>query len=282
MRFLCEGQGEMSAIKLTTISVEKPWGLTSLPKPFTHLSDGGKRIGEIWFEMPDGSQPELMVKYLFTSKRLSIQVHPDDKAAQAAGHKRGKDEAWVVLDAQPNSTVALGTVGKVSRKDLYQSALDGSIEQLMHWQPVKAGDVIYSPAGTVHAIGAGLTILEVQQNVDLTYRLYDYGRRRELHLEEGIAVSNPEPFQITPLSPQSDENVIWTVEGRKFTMTRFLGTVGMYGRIKRNAADWFIPLSGSGLICGQRFEAGECWLIKKSFELEDIGGADFILASAVD
>ena len=270
----------MTATKLIMRAVEKPWGLTSLPAPFTHLTDGGKRIGEIWFEMPDESQPELLVKYLFTSERLSIQVHPDDRAAKAAGHKRGKDEAWVVLDAKPDSTIALGTVAKVSRKELYQSALDGRIEQLMHWQPVKAGDVIYSPAGTVHAIGAGLTILEVQQNVDVTYRLYDYGRPRKLHLEEGIAVSIPEPFEVPPLPLQNDENVIWTIEGRKFTMTRFLGTVGMYGGIKRNLASWFIPLSGSGLICGQRFEAGECWLIKKSFELEDIGGADFIFVSA--
>lgn len=260
-------------------AIEKPWGQTSLPEPFSHLTQGGKRIGEVWFEPDDDSQPELMIKYLFTSERLSIQVHPDDHAAQAAGHKRGKDEAWVVLDAEPTSTVALGTTRKVTRDDLRMAAEDGSIEHLMHWQNVKQGDVIYSPAGTVHAIGAGLAILEVQQNVDLTYRLYDYGRPRELHLNRGIAVSNPEPFQIDPMPAETDENVLWTIEGRKFTMTRFLGTVGMYGPIKKKSSAWFIPLSGSGLICGQRFEAGECWLLKKSFELEDIGGCDFIMAS---
>jgi mannose-6-phosphate isomerase len=276
---LCHGENTMTATKLITRAVEKPWGQTSLPEPFNHLTQGGKRIGEVWFEMPDDSQPELLVKYLFTSERLSIQVHPDDRAAQAAGHKRGKDEAWVVLDAEPTSTVALGTTRKVTRDELRDAALDGSIEHLMHWQSVKQGDVIYSPAGTVHAIGAGLAILEVQQNVDLTYRLYDYGRPRELHLNRGIAVSNPEPFDIPPLPASDDENVKWSVEGAKLTMTRFLGTADMYGPIKKKSAAWFIPLSGSGLICGQRFNAGECWLIKKSFELEDIAGVDFIMAS---
>src|SRR3546814_2738640 len=92
---------------------------------------------------------------------------------------RGKDEAWLILAAEPDSTIALGTKRPVGREELRDAALDGSIEDLLDWKPVKAGDFYYSPAGTVHAIGAGITLIEVQQNVDLTYRLYDYGRPRD-------------------------------------------------------------------------------------------------------
>jgi mannose-6-phosphate isomerase len=271
----------MTAKKLTMRAIAKPWGQTRLTAPFDTLNPNGERIGEVWFEDDGEVEPELLVKYLFTSERLSIQVHPDDKSARALGHKRGKDEAWVVLAAEPGATIALGTVRPVLRDELRTAALDGSIEELMHWQPVKAGDVIYSPARTVHAIGAGLTILEVQQNVDLTYRLYDYGRPRELHLDQGIAVSDPEPFVIPEIPRNLDENVDWDIAGGKFTMTCFHGTTGIYGSIKRKSSAWFIPLSGTGLICGQPFKAGECWLIQKSFELENIAGAEFIMASPV-
>jgi mannose-6-phosphate isomerase len=235
-------------------------------------------IGEIWFEAPDGADPQLMVKYLFTSERLSIQVHPNDADAHAKGHKRGKDEAWVVLAAEPGATIALGTNRPVSREELRTAALDGSIEQLMHWQPVTAGDVIYSPAGTVHAIGAGLTILEVQQNVDLTYRLYDYGRPRELHLDDGIAVSDPLPFEIPPLPAQSDPAVLWALDGAKFKLSRHIGPGVTGGALDQGTSAWFIPLSGSGTLCGHAYQAGECWMITGDFLIEAGKDSDFVMA----
>src|SRR3546814_5009861 len=123
--------------------------------------------------MPDGSEPELLVKYLFTNENLSIQVHPDDEGAKARGYPRGKDEAWVVLEADPGATIAIGTRRVMTREELREAALNGTIEAVMFWKSVKAGDVFYSPAGTVHAIGEGLPLVEIQQNVDLTYRLWE-------------------------------------------------------------------------------------------------------------
>src|SRR5438105_12761570 len=152
----------------------------------------GERIGEVWFT--DGADLPLLAKYIFTSERLSIQVHPNDQQARARGLAQGKSECWYILDADPGAVLGLGLKREASRDELRSAALDGSIEQLMDWRPVRAGDFVFVPSGTVHAIGAGISLLEFQQNSDVTYRLYDYGRPRELHLEDGIAVSKPAPF----------------------------------------------------------------------------------------
>ncbi len=173
---------------LSTKSVEKPWGQDHLPAPFS--APKGQRIGEIWFEPPP-ELPELLVKYLFTSENLSVQVHPSD--AQAPAGNRGKEECWLVLTAEPGAKLAVGFRGEVSPEQMRAAALDGSIEDLLEWHEVHPGDFIYLTAGTVHAIGAGLSLIEVQQNSDITYRLYDYGRPRELHLDAGIAVAHGEP-----------------------------------------------------------------------------------------
>src|SRR5690606_27464023 len=158
----------MRAIRLETRRVAKPWGRRRLWPGLGDVPAGGAPVGEVWFQPPDGSDPDLLVKYLFTSERLSIQVHPDDEAARARGHPRGKDEAWLVLDAEPGATIGLGLIEAIDRDTLRRAALDGSIERLLDWRPVKAGDFFYSRAGTIHAIGPGLTLVEVQQNVDLT------------------------------------------------------------------------------------------------------------------
>lgn len=184
----------MAAILLATHRVEKPWGRHQLWPGFADPAPDGEPVGEVWFQTPGPEEPELLVKYIFTSEKLSIQVHPDDAQARAAGYARGKDECWVILDAEPDATIALGTHDVVGAEQLRAAALDGSIEELVDWKPVQAGDFYYSGAGTVHAIGAGITLVEIQQNVDLTYRLYDYGRPRELHLDEGVAVSDARPF----------------------------------------------------------------------------------------
>ncbi len=268
----------MPAIRLKTLSVAKPWGRHHLGFGFADVPLTSEPIGEIWFDAPVGVDPDLMVKYLFTSERLSIQVHPNDADAWARGQKRGKDEAWVVLAAEPEATVALGTVRPVSREDLRTAALDGSIETLMHWQSVKAGDVIYSPAGTVHAIGAGLTILEVQQNVDLTYRLYDYGRPRELHLDDGIAVSDPVPFVIPSLAPSPEAGLVWRLDGAKFALHCWTGVVEKSLTLRDGQCGWFIPLDGEGLIDGKPFSAGECWMANGDVHISNCANADFIIA----
>lgn len=267
----------MACLRLSTIRVEKPWGRWQLWPGFADPAPNESPVGEIWFDAPLAREPELLVKYLFTSERLSIQVHPDDAQARARGFARGKDEAWVILDAQPDSTIALGTVRPVSREELRSAALDGNIEALMDWKPVSAGDVIYSPANTVHAIGAGITLIEVQQNVDLTYRLYDYGRPRELHLEDGIAVSDPVPFAIPSIGDEVAPGRRVLAATDKFVLERW--TWAGQQSVGLATDGWLIPVSGAGEIDGLPFSAGECWMIDCGAAVSIDPGTELFFAS---
>ena len=266
----------MSATKLTTITVEKPWGRTKLWPGFDNPS--GAKIGEIWFEAPEGTNPTLMVKYLFTSEKLSIQVHEDDATAQAAGRERGKDEAWVILAADPDASIALGTHAPVDRDTLRAAALDGSIEKLVDWKPAKAGDVIYSAARTVHAIGAGLTLIEVQQNVDLTYRLYDYGRPRELHLEAGVAVSDAVPFVAPSIPGDVGGGRSILCEGGKFVLERWSWDGARSVVLPEGVPGWLIPVAGGGAIDGRLFVAGECWMVEGQVNVDVDRDSDMLFA----
>lgn len=266
----------MAAVKLTTIRVEKPWGRTELWPGFENPD--GAQVGEIWFEAAKGTDPDLMVKYLFTSEKLSIQVHEDDASAHAAGHERGKDEAWVILDAKDDSTIALGLHETVSSEALRAAALDGSIETLVDWKPVHGGDVIYSPARTVHAIGAGLTLIEVQQNVDLTYRLYDYGRPRELHLDKGIAVSDPKPFEVVDTGHEVAPGQKVLCEGGKFVMERWSWTGERTVTMPEGTPGWLVPITGGGSADGAAFTAGECWMVDGQTALNVDAGSDLLFA----
>ena len=268
----------MPATQLTTLRVDKPWGRRNLWPGFANVAEEAAPVGEIWFDTASDANPELLVKYLFTSERLSIQVHPDDAAARAAGYARGKEEAWLVLAAEPGSTVALGTRSVMTRKALAASARDGSIVDMLDWKPVFAGDVIYSPAGTVHAIGAGITLIEVQQNVDLTYRLYDYGRPRELHLEAGIAVSNPVPFVAQPIPGTISEGRAILCEGRKFVLERWTWAQSRTVMLPEGVAGWLIPVTGGGTIDGKVFAAGECWMVERSTTIALDTGSDVLFA----
>jgi mannose-6-phosphate isomerase len=272
----------MPATRLSTIRVEKPWGRHKLWPGFADAAS--EPVGEIWFEAPAGTEPELLVKYLFTSERLSIQAHPDDAAAQVAGYPRGKDEAWIVLAAEPDATIALGLKRAVSQDDLRAAALDGSIVDLVDWKPVKAGDVIYSPAGTVHAIGAGLTLIEVQQALDLTYRLYDYGRPRELHLDAGIAVSEAAPFygaiinsQVHAASTTPNPKRI-LLDGPKFAIQQWT-FIGVHESVwPKGMLRWLIPVRGAGRLDGAPFQAGECWLVDGTVMVDQAEGSEVLWA----
>ncbi len=268
----------MPAQRLTTLRVEKPWGRHDLWPGFDDAPAGSEPVGEVWFDTGPGTDPELLVKYLFTSERLSIQVHPDDAAAQAAGYKRGKDEAWLILAAEPDSTIALGTREVTTRAALTAGALDGSIVDMVDWRPVKAGDVIYSAAGAVHAIGAGITVIEVQQNVDLTYRLYDYGRPRELHLDAGIAVSDPEPYAIPPIPGDAGNGRTIQCEGGKFVLERWSWSEARAVALPAGVPGWLVPVTGGGTIDDARFSAGECWMVDGSTVIAPDAGSDVLFA----
>jgi mannose-6-phosphate isomerase len=248
------------SIKLHPHQVEKPWGRTDIPSIFG--STNGRRIGEIWFEHPAARDLPLLVKYIFTSEKLSIQVHPSDEQAQARGLARGKSECWYILDADPGATLGLGLTRSVSSDELRQAAIDGSIENLMDWKPVAAGDFFFVPPGTVHAIGAGISLLEFQQNADVTYRLYDYGRPRELHLDDGIAVSRPEPY----FAARSGDALV-LLNGPDFSLIRASGTESIPSSLNGRRR-WVMPLRGTVSAAQGRAVPGECLLVPPGADMQ--------------
>lgn len=244
-------------MKLHRKYVEKPWGRTVLPPIFddTH----GERIGEVWFT--NGAELPLLAKYIFTSERLSIQVHPNDEQARARGLAQGKSECWYILDAEPDATLGLGIKQELSPDELRTAALNGSIERLMDWRPVRAGDFFFVAAGTIHAIGAGISLLEFQQNSDVTYRLYDYGRPRELHLDEGVKSARTDAYPDHLSQHLSGDEERTLVDGPHFTL--------VYTR--RDAlADrrrWVMPLEGVVHVDGESARPGECLLVDPGREV---------------
>src|ERR1700686_596850 len=129
----------------------------------------------------------LLLKFLFPHEKLSVQVHPDNEAARRVGMPCGKTECWYVAHASPGAQIALGLKAGVTREQFEQSIYDKRAEELLNWLNVFPGEMIYVAGGTVHTLGPGSIIVETQQQSDTTYRLYDYGRPRELHLREGLA-----------------------------------------------------------------------------------------------
>lgn len=271
----------MTAIKLLPRSVHKPWGITDLP-PIFASNAAPDPIGEIWFEHPDGSIPALLIKYLFTSEKLSVQVHPDDALAQLHGHQHGKEEAWVITGASPDAKLGLGLTKTLDDTELRAAALDGSIEQLVDWRTVRASDHYHVTPGTIHAIGAGLTLVEVQQYADITYRLYDYGRPRDLHLEEAVEAADAAPYTVdnTPFTQQDGSELL--VAGPTFRLVRHYWK-GILERLPQRITKpwWFIPLTGTGVIDGQDWQAGDCFLNDAPSPILADGEASALFACAV-
>ena len=237
-------------IVLKPILVERIWGARLLEPWYT--GDDGKPfnrpIGEIWLTADtclatsgDGKgstlgeltakQPErfgdpshqgfpLLIKLLFPHEKLSVQVHPNDDQARTLGMPRGKTECWYVLDAEPGATVAVGFKESLTTEQVAASIKDGSIEGKLRMIPVQIGDMISVDAGTVHAIGAGMVVLETQQYSDTTYRLWDYGRPRELHVEAGMAVTRTDS-EAGLVSPQQMDGFTRLVSSPYFIVDRF-------------------------------------------------------------
>ena len=136
----------------------------------------------------DESRFPLLAKFLFPHEKLSVQVHPDDEDARALGQPWGKTECWYVAHATPEAEIGLGLKAGTTRAEFEKSIHENRAEELLNWIKVAAGDLIYVAGGTVHTLGPGAIIVETQQQSDTTFRLYDYGRPRELHLENGLRV----------------------------------------------------------------------------------------------
>jgi mannose-6-phosphate isomerase len=191
-------------------AMHKPWGVSDL-QPWSDIDRTGDAVGELWFERADKAAPTpaLLLKLLFTSEPLSIQVHPDDTFARAMGLPNGKSEAWYIISAKPGAQIGIGLKRRVTPQELRASITNGSIVELVQWRPVEKGDVVFIPAGTIHAVGGGIVLAEIQQRSDTTFRLFDYGSARELHIDNGVAVANAWPLR-SPANPTrlTDERTV--------------------------------------------------------------------------
>lgn len=208
----------LSPFLLTPEFHERPWGADDLAPIYTK-PEGMKLVGEAWLTgdncriagggeldgvalgeaarkfgaalvgeaAPQKDRFPLLMKFLFPREKLSVQVHPDDEGARRMGQPCGKTECWYVLAAEPGAQVGLGLKPGTTRDQMRRAIAEDRAEHLLNWIDVHPGELIYVEAGTVHAIGPGSVLVETQQNSDTTYRLYDYGRGRELHVEQGLA-----------------------------------------------------------------------------------------------
>lgn len=250
-------------MKLIPVPQDRVWG-TKLTEPwFTNTE--GRNIGEIWFAASDSSP--LLVKILLTTDRLSVQVHPGDTPSA-----RGKTEMWHVLRADEKAQVAIGVRREVSQEELKSACLSGKVVDLLEWLPARAGDTFFIPAGTVHALGAGLVVCEIQQNSDKTYRLYDYdrkdaGRKRELHLDQGLEVAQLTPWEGRRTLP---------VTSPYFEVERLdvRGEAEVPESLRERIV---IAVLGEGSVDGQPFRPGDAWFTSEKMRVHSEGAA-FILA----
>ncbi|HSW50205.1 MAG TPA: class I mannose-6-phosphate isomerase [Bryobacteraceae bacterium] len=262
-------------VQLSASLVEKVWGVERL-EPW--LRSPGGRIGEAWYSLPQGPPLPILVKLLFTSDRLSVQVHPGETYARAHEGSGGKAEMWYVLAAEPGATLALGFLEPVTRQRARRAAETGEIESLLRWWPVSAGQVYYVPPGTVHALGAGLTICEIQQNNPVTYRMYDYGRPRDLQLDRAVEALRLQPHP-GPAPPAGQP----LVSCPHFVVER-LEAASLHYQPDPERFHLLIAIEGAGEIGGASFAPGQVWYISpgaEPFQLSAAAGRAVFLRAYV-
>ena len=278
------GETRIAPFLLQPKFVHRVWGRTNL-QPWYAEADSEGAVGEVWMTGPEsvaatgphkgstlgdlakecpgqlgnGEYP-LLVKMLFPDEKLSVQVHPNDEQAKKLGLKRGKTECWYVLDASPNAHVMLGLKPGVDVEDLRKGAGDGTAEDLLETVPVQTGDMVFVEAGTVHAIAPGVTILEVQQSCDVTYRLWDYGRPRELHLDDGLAVVKLKTAsgKIKPKDVGGFERLI---ETEFFVVDRFELKAGEAVEMPMDGIGCVVGLRGNAAVNEVEFTAGQAVVV---------------------
>ena len=254
----------------------KPWGSHDL-HPWSSLRLGTAAVGEIWFERTETDAPDsaLLLKLLFANEALSIQVHPDDAFARSIGLAHGKTEAWYILSATSNAKVAVGLKWRPTTQQLRTSIEDGSVVDMVCWHPVRSGDIVFVPAGTIHAIGPGLVIAEIQQRSDATFRLFDFGRQRELHVDNAVAVAHAGPADAQ-------------TESRRLTDARTLLMACPYFVLERidlapesnwllNAASetWLLVLSGHARVGPMSLSIGETAFLEADRATIQVGADRF-------
>ena len=258
--------------------------------------NAGKRLAEVFAEcdvtlagapLHDACSP-LLIKVLFAREKLSVQVHPDDILAQRSGFPRGKTECWYALSAEPGAEVAVGMKPGTTLDQIRQGIAKGSLEESLALLPVHRGDMIFVDAGTVHAVWPGSVILETQQYCDLTYRMYDYGRPRELHIDKSLEATRL-TTRAGKVAPQllADRTVL--IEAEYFRIERVpvkgkKSSADLRGEEQVSTLAYLFAASGAGRIAGEGFEPVELPArgivaipaFSTEFEVEDAGELDLI------
>jgi mannose-6-phosphate isomerase len=261
---------------------ERPWGVRDLRPIYTRAVK--EPIGESWLTWEDNriangpfagrtlgelckqfgrdlvgqaacyeDRFPLLVKFLFPGDKLSVQVHPDDERAQKNGHPCGKTECWYVFHAEPGAQVALGLKLGVSLQQFEQAIQNTSAEELLNWIDVHTGDMLYVAAGTVHTIGGGMILVETQQTSDITYRLYDYGRPRELHVSDGLAAIKLQSHAGRVLrSERGEANVL--VRSPFFQVEKIRLSELLRSEVTRDSPQVVVAVDGSGIVESQGME----------------------------
>jgi mannose-6-phosphate isomerase len=257
----------------------------------------GQTLGSLFASVPEAllgttaPSPDspLLIKMIFAREKLSVQVHPDDKMAQKYGEPRGKTECWYALAAEPGAHVAAGLKPGVTLDQIKSEIHDGTLEQSLNVLPIAVGDMIFVDAGTVHAIWPGSILLETQQNCDLTYRMFDYGRPRELHIEKSLEATRlvTRAGKIPP-KKLADRTVLIDVE--YFRVERLLVNSARSSETLPSEAEaapglsYLFAAAGAGKVVGSGFEPVDLparGIIaipanSPAFQVEDLGNLDLI------
>ncbi len=278
------GEARVSPFLLKPRFAARIWGKLDL-KPWYDETGISEKVGEAWLTGPDcvaetaplagktlgalakefpgqlgnGEFP-LLVKMLFPDDKLSVQVHPNDEEAQKIGLPRGKTECWYVLEAEPGATVACGLKSGVSLEDVRTAIVEGTLEDKLEMIPVEVGDMVFVDAGTVHAIGPGVTLLEVQQTCDVTYRLFDYGRPRELHLDDGLAVVKLKTAA-GKIKPKAMDGFTRLIETEYFVVDRFEIAAGDVIEMPMDGIGCVAGLKGDAAVDAVEFTAGQAVVV---------------------
>jgi mannose-6-phosphate isomerase len=239
----------------------------------------------------------LLIKLIFAREKLSVQVHPDDLLARKYGQPRGKTECWYVLSAEPGAQLALGLKPGVSLERVREGIRTNTLEQSLDLLSISQGDMVLVEAGTVHAVWPGSILLETQQYSDITYRLYDYGRPRKLHIEKGLEAVKLETRagKIAPHAGAGGSVLIETgyflverlaVEG-SLALNRFIGDASPAGADPSEGLAYYFAAAGAARISGSVFEPIDfparsmvcAPAAAPEFDIEDLGGLDLIRIS---
>ena len=286
--------------KVGSEKIAETWELSLHPDGLTKVENetyNGKTLKEILESLPIESSVgkssalfpmfPMIIKLLDTNAQLSIQVHPKDDYAHKHENQFGKNEAWYILDAEPNAGVYLGFKEKVSKEQVRKSIEDGTLLDLMQFYPALPGSVFYIPAGTVHTLGAGLTVAEIQQNSNVTYRLFDFnrpgkdGKPRELHIEKALEVANLNPYDVA--IPKIEKKSIRLLATDRYFNVKEITSSGVYKRKIEDSFCTILFLEGSGEITDSmvnfNFKKGDTYFVAAGLPFKITGDARFLEVS---